>query len=447
MRITTRYLLGEHLLPFLFGMGVILFVLLTNFVVRTLDRLLSRGTPLTSILEVFVLSLGWMAAMAVPMAVLVATLMAFGRLAGDQEILALRAAGVSPAAIARPVFLAAAVMTCLMVAYNEWVLPETNHRLANRFFEIYRRQPTLELEEGVFYNQFPGYSILADRVNHDTQELRGVTLYEFLPEGEIQVIRAARGRTEWSPDATLLTLHLEDGEIHRTAPADASAYRRATFGALTMQLRRDDAGGPAVERRSRGDREMGIRMILAEIAEVDRQLAQRRRRTADLAAAELARLARPQPAAQVPPGVAKPLTRAQGGATALDRHRQLLRGVRAEANAQASQRQRRARLEVELHKKFAIPAACLIFVLVGAPLGIRTHRGGLGIAVGISFIFFVVHYIFLVGGENLADRGKLPPLVAMWGGDALVGAFGLWAFWRTSSDLPLWPATRRRPAA
>jgi lipopolysaccharide export system permease protein len=117
-----------------------------------------------------------------------------------------------------------------------------------------------------------------------------------------------------------------------------------------------------------------------------------------------------------------------------------LRALRGEANGATADRRRIARLQVEIHKKFAIPAACVIFVLVGAPLGIRTHRGSVGMAIGISFAFFLVYYIFLIGGENLADRGVISPVAAMWGGNVMAGTVGIWILHRVERDLPLWPA-------
>lgn len=430
MRIITRYLLAEHRLPFLFALNVILFVLLSNFVVRTLDRLLSKGAPARSILEVLVLSLGWMGAMAVPMAVLVATLMAFGRLSADREILALRSAGVGPARIARPVLLAGVVAALVMVAYNEWVLPASNHRLANLLVEIHRRQPTLELEAGVFLNEFPGTSILAERVDDRQQTMEGVTIYEFPSEGNVRTIRAARGRAEWSADGSVLTLHLEDGEIHETDADDPRSYGRVVFQTLALHLERQVSTGIHVQERSRGDREMSVHMMLSEVKRYRTSLGERGRRAREQVAAELARLAG---------GEASGEDRSE----ILQQQRRLERTLRGEKNGAEADRRRIQRLEVEIHKKFAIPAACVIFVLVGAPLGVRAHRGGLGMAIGISFVFFLVYYIFLIGGETLADRGVVSPVAAMWSGNTVMAVIGAWILRRVERDLPLLPSLAR----
>ena len=87
-----------------------------------------------------------------------------------------------------------------------------------------------------------------------------------------------------------------------------------------------------------------------------------------------------------------------------------------------------ARFEVEIQKKLAIPFACVVFVLIGAPLGIRVGRGGVGASAGLSLGFFLVYYLFLVGGEELADRGLVPPLIAMWAANVLLCGCGAWLF-------------------
>jgi lipopolysaccharide export system permease protein len=427
MSILSRHILSQHVGPFFFGLGVILFVLVTNFVVDTLDLLLSKGVPLGTILEVVALSLGWMMALALPMAVLVATLMAFGSMAGDLEILAFRSAGVSPRRIVQPVLVAACVLSVLLLAYHEWVLPETNHRLANKLFEIHRKQPALGLEPGTFLTIFPRFSVLAETVDSRTSRLGEVTIYETMQQGGFRTIRAARGHAAWSEDASVLHLDLEQGEIHETSPQDPGHYTKVVFRELALRLSRPPEPGGGTPDRQRGDREMSVRMMRRESRTMRAAMATARLGTRDRIRGELRELAHP------PAGESL-------RESPLSRHRVLLRQVRSDASGEAATERRLDRLLVETQKKFAISAAAIVFVLVGAPLVIRTSRGGMGIAIGISVLFFIAHYIFLLAGEHLADRGVVSPVVAMWGGDWVVGSLGLWCFWRTERDLPLLPA-------
>jgi lipopolysaccharide export LptBFGC system permease protein LptF len=118
------------------------------------------------------------------------------------------------------------------------------------------------------------------------------------------------------------------------------------------------------------------------------------------------------------PGVApaKPRETVAGFSEILDR-------LRRQKEIKARERDR---FEVEVQKKIAIPFACAIFVLIGGPLGIRVGSGGIGVGVGLSLGFFLLYYLFLVGGENLADRGLLSPIVAMWIADVVFAGVGIW---------------------
>jgi lipopolysaccharide export system permease protein len=91
-----------------------------------------------------------------------------------------------------------------------------------------------------------------------------------------------------------------------------------------------------------------------------------------------------------------------------------------------TKRRERARYEVEIQKKLSIPFACVIFALIGGPLGVRVGRGGVGVGAGLSLGFFLVYYLFLVGGEELADRGFVSPLVAMWAANVVFSGVGVW---------------------
>ena len=133
---------------------VITFLFVIDFLVNILDSVLSKGLPAGLVLEIFVLNLAWMVALAVPMAVLVATLMAFGRLSADQEITAVKASGTSPFLLMRPVLLVATLFTVLLVLFNNWVLPEANHRAAALMQAVSRKKPHAFIDEGKLITQY-----------------------------------------------------------------------------------------------------------------------------------------------------------------------------------------------------------------------------------------------------------------------------------------------------
>ena len=168
MFILWRYILKEHIGPFLFGLAIITLVFLLNIIFRELGRILSRGLDFEIIAEFFLLNMAWIIALAVPMAVLISSLMAFGRLSGDGEITAMKAGGVSIIDIMMPVFVASIVLAIFLVWFNNHVLPDANYRTKLLASDIFRKRPTLNIEPGVMYNDIDDYSILVQSIDGKT---------------------------------------------------------------------------------------------------------------------------------------------------------------------------------------------------------------------------------------------------------------------------------------
>ena len=231
MRILHSYILRLHLVPFLLGFGVVTFVLVMDVLFDYLDLVLNRGVPVGVVLQLFLLSLGYIVALSVPCAVLVAVLMTFGRLSQDHETIALRASGVNMGRVLTGPLLAAAMLTGVLIYFNDRILPETNHAFANLLIDIGRMRPTVKLQEGVFITDFPGYDMLVQSVNGRTNEMKGITIYQLNPGGYPTTILARSGFLSYTRDGRTAVLELRDGEIH-DIPADEGdthKYRRLLF--------------------------------------------------------------------------------------------------------------------------------------------------------------------------------------------------------------------------
>ncbi len=410
IRTLPLYIVRQHVGPFFFGIIVITFVLVMDLIVDYLDLFLGRGVALPTVLEVFFLSLGWMLALSIPMAVLVATLMAYGRLSQDHEITAMRAGGVSFTQILLPVFVASALLAGALLAYNDQVLPRANHRLASLLIDIHRKKPAIAIREGRFVN-IQGYSIYVGRLDEKTSRMEDVTINRTSEGKEDETIVAKRGRMETSPDGNTLTLDLEDGEIHRVDEKDPRRYNRLRFAQHRLNLQGIGSELTRSDRKQKGDREMSIREMKRRIAVLEGELAETRDKCRTEALTRATSL----------------FARAGGEGSAA---RQDLSGLIAAVDRWRRQEQlktrERARFEVEIQKKLAIPCACWIFILIGGPLGIRVGRGGIGAGAGLSLGFFLLYYLCLVGGEELADRRLVSPFVAMWTANILFTGVGLW---------------------
>jgi lipopolysaccharide export system permease protein len=473
MRILERYVLREHLFPFLFGFSVVVFLLTLDFLFDLIDLAIGKGVPFGIVLELFVLSLGYMVALAFPCAVLIASLAAFGRLSQDNEIAAMRATGVNLARIIGAPLIAASVLAVLLVLFNNHVLPESNHALASLMADVSRKRPTAQITEGAFIDAFEGYNIFVEKVNDRTNEIRGVKIYQLNTNARPTTILAEWGVIHHSPDGRVMTLELHDGEIHEVPPNDAERiYRRLMFKTHIINIR---TPGADLERRSktaRGDREMSLSMMQEAIRQVRGDLTSAKKvRDQILAGAgfasysEFLHAAVPNPAPRGIQAWLRNALRALGSvgviATGLPERTHppgatsavpviapmtmdLIQMRQLEIDALE---RRVASLEVEVQKKFSIPAACLVFVLVGAPLGMRGRRSGIAVSF-LSILFFVFYYLCLAGGEELADRRILVPWFAMWAPNIVIGAIGVYLTLQAAELIhrPRRPPKRKRPA-
>jgi lipopolysaccharide export system permease protein len=421
-----RYILRALAGPFFFSLTTLMFVFLLQFIMKFIDQLAGKGlTPLV-IIELIALSLAWMLVLAVPMSVLVAVLMAFGDMASRNEITAMKAGGISTYRMLLPAGMAALVIAGLLVVFNNHVLPETNHRLKSLTQDIHRKRPTLNLRDGVFSNDLPGYSMLVRKTFEKSNDLEGVTLFDYTNPGLSVVITAERGKISFSPDYHKIVLDLDAGEIHQLDLQQMTGYRRIRFTQhrIAMNVENFDFTRQSESMVNRGDRELGAPAMLAIVDSV--QILR------DSLASRLRLLIARAPGFD--PGLIDSTRTIGTNQTAQHDLRSVATMISNEVYRIETYDKQIDQYMVEVHKKYAIPAACLVFVLVGVPLGIMARRGGFGMAATLSLGFFLLYYAFLIGGEKLADRDLLSPMAGMWSANVIIGIAGILLTIRTARE-------------
>jgi len=422
----SRYLLRQHLGPFFFGLTLIVFVLMIDAVLQVMDQVLSKGITLSQAGQLFLFNLAWILALAVPMAVLIAVLMVFGRLAVDCELIAAKASGVGFAQLTRPLLLAALLLAGLMVIFNDRVLPDWNHRARNLAADLQRRKAALVLKEkeGSFIHGLGNYSLLVHKVDEAANLLYGITVLDSGGQGPPSTLRAASGELSIYDGGRYVRLILGEGEFLRYDEGDPERLLQGSFSRQVVHIEDPQRALTPYQSSYRSDREMDL-TALYRAAQGERQRQAEARRLMDSTLQVLA--AFPDTAALDSAG------RAQQAARFLKKQQGLWEHSGEAADA----------FWVEIHKKFSIPFACVVFVLLGAPLGALLRRRGAAVSVGISLVFFWAYWMFLIGGEELADRGLLPPSLAMWAPNLFFGALGLALFYWAACDRPLWRRSRR----
>lgn len=429
--------------PFFIGFSIVTFLFVMEFLLDYLELILEKGVPVGMVARLFLLGLGWMVALSIPSGVLVGTLMTFGRMSQDNEILAVRSSGVPLATLFKPTFAWGAFWTIFMLVFNNWVLPWTNHEFAQLLIDINRKKPTAELSEGVFIDAFDGHRIVFDELNSRTGEIRGVRILDFTRGQRLQTTTAQTGRLFYDETENLLVLELADGQIFGI-PDDAAnpgTFRRTDFKSNRLAI------GGATEnmgprKRKRGQREMSAGQLKDEIRSVEdkkRDLVE----TQDEQLQEVGYAGLQELAAFTSPPLPwyARLGRVLGGdgsgPPSSERRFTGPPDVRTLEDFKMTKLQlesldkRSNQLQVEYHKKFSIAFACMVFVLLGAPLGILARRGGVR-AGFLSVAFFLFYYLCLVGGEQLADRRLLNPWLSMWVANIVLGGLGLYFVTRVS---------------
>ncbi|HEX2868971.1 MAG TPA: LptF/LptG family permease [Ignavibacteriales bacterium] len=418
-----RYILRNHAGPFVFSLLTLIFIFLFNFLTKFADRLVGKGLGFWIITKLIAYNLAWMVVLVVPMSILVATLMAYGNMSHNNEIAIMKASGVSVYKMIMPTFILSIVIGFLLVEFNNKVYPDANHAARLLIQDISNKKPTLSLVPGLFSQEVANYAILVRNIDEKTNTLEGVTIYDYSDPVHLNIVTAKKGRIYFSADQKKLIMDLSDGEIHETSPGNSTVYRkllftkhRITMDASQFSFQQSTPGGP------RGDRELSAQDMLV-IVDSLKQLQNRfqvnlNKDIKEYFLSDSAYIYKtPYSLGTSPKDLL--LYRVQ------DRVNAAKNIITSDISNLEVYRERIDSYMVEVHKKYSIPFACIVFVLIGAPLGIMTRRGGMGVAAGISVIFFLVYWAFLIGGEKFADRGLLSPFWGMWSANFVLGALGI----------------------
>ena len=378
MRLMSRYLLRELILPFILSLLIIVFILFINFLLRAIDRFLGKGLDIQIILEYLFLNLAWIIALTVPMAVLIATLMTFGRLSEDNEINAMRASGISFLSIIRAPLIFGLVIASILIYLNNFILPEMNFRARLLSGDIYRKRPDMNIEPGIFIDNLPGYSmIIGEKSNNLMHDVR---IFSKGKKESQTSIRANSGNISTLKDAFLLSLF--DGEIHELEVGDFTNYRRIAFKKHNIIIPADDLLLNRRDSSNRTDREMNVSMMLKKINDYkhrEKVVVNRIKGAFFRTFGDSIEVNNKLIASKIV-NEKKSSIESDNILTNIEirkkerQIRNLERQLKNEFNLLKSYQKSRNKYNVEIHKKFSIPFACILFVLLGAPLGVMAKR-------------------------------------------------------------------------
>ncbi|MDD7721512.1 MAG: LptF/LptG family permease [bacterium] len=445
---------------FLMTFGICLFIVLMQFIWRYIDDMVGKGLSIGVLAELFFYAALFMLPMALPLAILLASLMTFGNLGERLELLAMKSAGISLLKIMRPVMIFLIFVSIGAFYFQNYAMPVVQVKLYTLLYSMRQKSPELDIPEGVFYKEITGFNVYVKKKNPQTGLLSDLMIYDY-SEGfnNARVIVADSGRLKTSEDKLFLVLSLFNGESFENLKSQekqsrkttAVPYRResfqtkdiliefdANFNMTDESFMQNQFVGKNLASLQHSIDSMSLRLdsIKAINAKGIYETSYRKSLRMEVAATESADTL-------YSPVVINfdSLYQAQSPGrkvTLLNKAKQLAEGVRTDYYFRAAnmgdEGYKVRRHLTEWHKKFTLSFACLIFFFIGAPLGAIIRKGGLGVPVIISVLLFIFYYIIDNMGYKMARDGVWAAWEGMWLSSAVLTPLGMFLTYKAVND-------------
>ena len=452
------YILKNYLLLFAGTFFICLFIFIMQFMWMYVDELVGKGLSWDILFEFFFYASLTLVPMSLPLAVLLASLISFGNMGEKLELLSMKAAGVPLVRILAPIFTVAILVCAGSFFFQDKVQPKATRQLATMLWSMRQKSPELDIPEGIFYSDIPGYSIFVQRKNPDTGMLYGVMIYS-LTDGyqKMEIVMADSARLQGTEDQKHLKLTLYVGERFRNMDSQTGnmlkanvPYMRETFLVEEDMIPFDASFNMMDANLFNGDaKTKELKTIISGIDSLNhvsdsighhyRQAVRHQylkglfpmavKDSADLVARALAQ---------------EPLDSTYHHLTT-DRRKTVIRSALSNAQSTKAEFEFRGmttenlnltlrRHHMEARKKFTNSLACLIFFFIGAPLGAIIRKGGLGVPVVVSVLVFIFYYIINAGGEKMAKSGEWAVWFGIWLSTMVLTPIGMFLINRANKD-------------
>jgi len=454
------FVLKSFVGPLVLTFFIVIFVLLLQFLWKYIDDLVGKGLEIPVISELMLYTSASLVPMALPLAVLLASLMTFGNLGENYELIALKAAGISLQRIMMPLIILMVFISMGAFLFSNHVIPYSNLKMRTLLYDVQQQKPELSIKEGVFYHGIDNYSIKISKKDHKSNLLKGIMIYDHTDRrGNVSVTVADSGYMKVTEDKQYLLVTLYNGynyvemgdQKRRRNSEKTFPARRDKFETQTIYIeltgfglsRTDESLFKSNYQMMNLDQLKHTKDSLDENLEKVQYRFSRTIRTTNYFKRE-SRRALKDTADTIPPQEAinvdslyhnlKPQDKKRVLSQALTFARSAESYIESQKITYRSKMQRLKRFEVEWHRKFTLSFACLIFFFIGAPLGAIIRKGGLGMPVVISVAFFVVYYIISLMGEKLVRETFEPALKGMWLSSYILLPLGVFLTYKATSD-------------
>jgi lipopolysaccharide export system permease protein len=420
-----------------------------QFLWKYIDDLIGKGLDGAVIAELLFYTSANLVPLALPLAILVSSIMTFGNMAEHFEITAAKASGISLQRLMKPLFFVAVMISVTAFFFSNNVLPYTNLKMGSLLYDIRQQKPSLSIREGVFYNGIDGYSIKVGQKDKDGQTIRNVMIYDHTDhEGNKKVVIAESGKMETSADQKFLILTLFNGNSYEEQNkikngADSHPLMRNGFKEYKIRF---DLSSFKLSRTNedlfKGGHQMMNLMQLtssidsfkiginARMAEVDNNLKPYCLFLRDTSAF----ISNMKSATAIKNDYLIGGSRDVIYENALNQARSIQAYMNGTKEDMEGRNYQIAKYNVEWHRKLTLSAACFILFLIGAPLGAIIRKGGMGMPLVVSIIFFLIYHVTSITGEKMAKEGVIPPFKGMWLSAAVLLPVGIFLIYKATHD-------------
>ena len=450
-----RMIIKAFIGPLFITFAIVLFILVMQFLWKYVDDLMGKGLEWYVLVELMMYATASFVPLALPLAILLSSIMTIGGLGENSELVPMRSAGLGLLRIMSPLIVTVLLISVGSFYFSNNLLPVANLKFHSLLWDVTRKKPALNLRPGIFYDGIDGFSIRAMEKDPDSGLLTDVLIYDHRAafQGNKTVVRAKTGNMNRSTDGRYLILTLKDGHFydeHSPAGADNSSYpmMRGTFKEDEIRL---DLSGLGLDRTDKDLFKDHYKMLTMGQLQVAGDSLQRELRERDMEQQQhlanslfITRTARsgPNTADPVPTENVDRDTSAQRDVydAAMNMVRNNINYIDRSMEETSGRSGQIAHFNVEWHRKPMLAFACLLFFFIGAPLGAIIRKGGMGLPVVFAIVFFLVFHIVSFSTERLVIAGEMNAWPGMWISTLVLLPIGIFLTWKATTDSPLFVA-------
>nr|MBE6191131.1 YjgP/YjgQ family permease [Rikenellaceae bacterium] len=464
MKTIHKLVLKSYLGPMILTFFIVMFVLMMNIVWRYIDELVGKGLSAGIIIELMTYFMANMLPLGLPLAVLLAAIMTMGNLGENYELLAMKSAGMSLVQIAKPLIILIAFISIGSFFIGNNLVPFANKKVYSILYDIRQQNQNLEFQDGLFFNGIPDMSIRVGKQDPKTNLLTEVLIYDNRSaNGNMNTIVADSGYIRLSDDKRFLLVTLFNGETYEQTRTTANNSQWFTKSALRHHIfeRQDQiipmegfSMGRTDENQFSNSQTKNVNQLQGDIDSLEMLVSTVTNRSYEpllkerIFAEDHSVLDLPDSLKTDRTGFGDLMVLDSLPALSLRDKERIWDQARAsaknsrnlfsfdESNAKEALNQL-YRSKVEWHKKLSLPVSIMIFFLIGAPLGAIIRKGGLGMPVVVSVLFFVVYYIISLSGEKAAKEGNWESVYGMWLSTFVLTPIAIYLTYKATNDSTL----------